>query len=198
MKGKTIAIIVAVVVIIFLLIKGISSYNTMVNKDEVVKAQWGNVQNAYQRRGDLIPNLVATTKGYANHELQTLVGTVEARAKATQMTVDPDQLTPENVARYQQSQSELSSALGRLLVVREAYPDLKANQQFTQLMDNLEGTENRIATERNKFNTLAQDYNSYIRRFPQNLLAGIGGFFPKGYFEADADKQTAPTVDFGN
>lgn len=199
MKGKSLGCIIAAVIgiiIVIAVIWGISARNGMVTKDESVKAQWGNVQNAYQRRGDLIPNLTATVKGYANHELNTLVGTIEARAKATQMTINPDQLTEDNIQKFQQSQGELSQALGRLMVVREQYPELKADKQFTQLMDELAGTENRISTERNKFNKLAQEYNTSIRQFPASIIAGISGFVPKGYFQADADKQTAPTVQF--
>lgn len=199
MKGKSLGCAIAAligIVLVAVIIWGVSVRNQMVSLDESTKAQWGNVQNSYQRRGDLIPNLVATVKGYADHELNTLVQTIEARAKATQMTINPDQLTEENIQRFQQSQGELSQALGRLMVVREQYPNLKADQHFTQLMDELAGTENRISTERNKFNRLAQEYNVYIRKFPASLIAGFSGFVPKGYFQADADKQAAPTVKF--
>lgn len=197
MKSKGTVIIGIVIVIIIAIIWGMSSYNSMVNKDETVKSQWGNVQNAYQRRADLIPNLVSTVKGYANHEQQTLIGTVEARAQATQqIKINPDELTTENIQKYQAAQGELSSALGKLMMIREAYPELKADKQFTQLMDNLEGTENRINVERNKFNELAKDYNSYIRSFPRNIFAGIFGFSQKAYFEADQASQSAPKVEF--
>ena len=197
MKSKGTVIIGIVIVIIIAIVWGMSSYNSMVNKDETVKSQWGNVQNAYQRRADLIPNLVSTVKGYANHEQQTLIGTVEARAQATQqMKINPDDLTAENIQKYQAAQGELSNALGRLMMIREAYPELKADKQFTQLMDNLEGTENRINVERNKFNDLAKDYNAYIRSFPRNIFAGIFGFSQKAYFEADQASQSAPKVEF--
>lgn len=172
------------------------SYNSMVEKQESVSSQWAQVQNAYQRRADLIPNLVATVKGYAKHEENTLTAVVEARAKATQVTVDPDKLTAENVKKYQDAQGELSTALGRLMMVQESYPDLKANQNFMALQDELTGTENRIAVERNKFNTVVQEYNQYIRKFPQVIWAGWFGFEKKGYFEADAGAKTAPKVEF--
>lgn len=172
------------------------SYNTMVEKQEAVSGQWGQVQTAYQRRADLIPNLVSTVKGYATHESETLTAVAEARARATQMTVNPDDLTEENIRKYQEVQGQLSSAIGRLLMVQEQYPDLKANQNFMALQDELAGTENRISVERNKFNTIVQDYNSYIRKFPQVIYAGWLGFDKKGYFEADAASQTAPKVEF--
>lgn len=168
----------------------------MVEKQEAVSSQWGQVQNAYQRRADLIPNLVNTVKGYASHEEQTLKEVVEARAKATQVNVNVDDLTEENIQKYQQAQGQLSNALGKLLMVQEQYPDLKANQNFMALQDELAGTENRIAVERNKYNTVVKDYNSYIRKFPQTIWSGWFGFSKKGYFEADASSQTAPTVQF--
>jgi len=171
-------------------------YNTMVQKDETVEAQWGNVQNAYQRRADLVPNLVNTVKGAAEFERGTLTDVIEARAKATSVNISPDNLTPENIQRFQQAQGELSSALSRLLVSVEKYPDLKANQNFLELQAQLEGTENRISVERRKFNETVQDYNSYIRSFPQNLVAGMFDFEKKGYFEAEAGAQQAPTVEF--
>lgn len=172
------------------------SYNSMVEKQEAVSSQWGQVQTAYQRRADLIPNLVNTVKGYAAHEQETLTQVAEARARATQMTVNPDDLTEENIRKYQEVQGQLSSAIGRLLMVQEQYPDLKANQNFTALQDELAGTENRISVERNKFNTVVQDYNSYIRKFPQVIYAGWFGFEKKGYFEADPASQNAPKVEF--
>ena len=172
------------------------SYNTMVEKQEAVNSQWGQVQNAYQRRADLIPNLVSTVKGYAKHEEGTLTAVVEARAKATQITVKPDQLTEENIKKYQDAQGELGAALSRLMMVQENYPDLKANQNFMALQDELTGTENRIAVERNKFNTVVQDYNQYIRKFPQTIWAGWFGFSKKGYFEADPASKNAPKVEF--
>lgn len=171
-------------------------YNTMVTKDEQVEAQWANVQNAYQRRADLVPNLVNTVKGAANFERETLTDVIEARAKATSVNISPDNLTPENIERFQQAQSQLTGALSRLLVSVERYPELKANQNFLELQAQLEGTENRIAVERRKFNESVQDYNSYIRSFPRNLVAGMFDFEKKGYFEADAGAQTAPTVEF--
>lgn len=168
----------------------------MVEKDEKVSSQWGQVQNAYQRRADLIPNLVSTVKGYANHEEQTLTAVVDARAKATQVTINADNLSEDNIKKYQQAQGELSTALGKLLMVQEQYPDLKANQNFMALQDELAGTENRISVERNKYNEAVQDYNQYIRKFPRNIYAGWFDFSKKGYFEADAASQTAPQVEF--
>lgn len=178
------------------LIYGVSAYNGLVEKQETVDKQWANVQNAYQRRADLIPNLVSTVKGYANHEEQTLIGVVEQRAKATQMTIDPANLTPEKLKQYQAAQGELSSALGKLMMIRENYPDLKANTNFLQLQDELAGTENRINVERNKFNEVAKTYNTEIRKFPKNIVAGFGGFTQKAYFEADQASQAAPQVQF--
>lgn len=172
------------------------SYNTMVEKQEAVTSQWGQVQNVYQRRADLIPNLVNTVKGYATHESQTLQAVVEARSKATQITVDPNDLTEEKLKEYQQAQGELGSALGKLLAITENYPDLKANQNFLELQSQLEGTENRIAVERKKFNETVQDYNACIRKFPQVIYAGWFGFSKKAYFEADAGAQKAPEVQF--
>ncbi len=172
------------------------SYNTMVEKQEATTSQWAQVQNAYQRRADLIPNLVNTVKGYAQHEQNTLSAVVEARAKATQVTVDAEQLTEENIKKYQEAQGQLSAALGKLLMVQENYPDLKANQNFMALQDELTGTENRISVERNKFNVIVQDYNQYIRKFPQVIWAGWFGFSKKGYFEAEQAAQTAPKVEF--
>lgn len=172
------------------------SYNSMVEKQEATSAQWGQVQNAYQRRADLIPNLVATVKGYATHEENTLKEVVEARAKATQVTVNADDLTEENIQKYQEAQGQLSAALGKLLMVQEQYPDLKANQNFIALQDELAGTENRVATERNKYNEIVKDYNQYIRNFPQMIWAGWFGFKAKGYFQAEASSQAAPKVEF--
>ena len=170
-------------------------YNSMVNKEESVTSQWAQVQNAYQRRADLIPNLVSTVKGYASHEQETFTAVVEARAKATQVNVNPDELTEEGIQKYQEAQEQVSSSLSRLLVTVESYPELKANQNFLTLQDQLEGTENRIAVERNRFNETARDYNQYIRRFPNVIYAGMLGFKKKGYFEADAVEQTVPSVD---
>jgi LemA protein len=172
------------------------SYNNAVSKDEGVKSAWSQVENQYQRRADLIPNLVNTVKGYADFEKSTLEAVIQARASATQVKVDPNQLTPENIQRFEQAQQGLSGALGRLLVVSENYPDLKANQNFMDLQKQLEGTENRISVERKNFNTAVQDYNSYIRRFPTNLLVGMFGFSPKGYFQSQAGAERAPEVKF--
>ncbi len=172
------------------------SYNTTVGKDENVKKAWSQVENQYQRRADLIPNLVETVKGYANFEQQTLTAVIEARAQATQVKVNLDDLSPEKIAQYERAQGALSSALGRLLAVSEAYPDLKANQNFLDLQKQLEGTENRISVERKNFNESVQDYNAYIRRFPTNIIVGMFGFTPKGYFEAQEGAQNAPKVQF--
>ena len=171
-------------------------YNSMVNKEESVTAQWAQVQNAYQRRADLIPNLVSTVKGYASHEQETFTSVIEARSRATQVNVNPEELTEENLQQYQQAQGQLSASLGKLLMIRENYPELKANENFLALQDELAGTENRIAVERNRFNETARDYNQYIRRFPHVIYAGMFGFKKKGYFEADAAAQTAPSVEF--
>jgi LemA protein len=182
--------------VMVLLTQSSCGYNGMVQRDEAVKAQWGNVQNAYQRRADLIPNLVNTVKGAANFEQTTLTNVIEARAKATSVQLSADQLTPENIQRFQAAQSQLSSGLGRLLAVSENYPELRANANFQELQAQIEGTENRINVERNKFNTVTNDYNGFIRQFPNNLFAGVFGFSSKGYFEADPASQTAPTVQF--
>lgn len=188
-------IIVAVIVLgAFIWVK--NGYNKMVVSDENVQAAWSQVENVYQRRADLIPNLVATVKGYAEHEAQTLENVVAARAKATQVTVDPADLTPEALAKFNAAQGELSAALGKLLMITESYPDLKANQNFLELQAQLEGTENRIATERMKFNETAKGYNTLIRTFPNNILASVFNFEKKGYFEAQAGAETAPKVEF--
>lgn len=171
-------------------------YNTIVEKQEKVDAAWAQVENVYQRRADLIPNLVNTVKGYAKHEQETLTGVVEARAKATSMTIDPSKLTEANIQEYQAAQQGLSSALSKLLMVQEAYPDLKANENFRDLQQQLEGTENRIAVERRNFNETAQDYNAYIRKFPNNLIASMFSFEAKPYFKAEAGAEKAPTVEF--
>lgn len=173
---------------------GISAYNGLVNKDEAVTAAWGQVENNYQRRADLIPNLVATVKGYAQHESSTLEAVVNARAAATQ--VNGGNLSSEDIAAYQKAQSEVSSSLSRLLMVVENYPELKANENFLDLQAQLEGTENRIAEARREFNETAKEYNTSVRRFPNNLLASIFGFSSKGYFEADEAAKTAPKVEF--
>ncbi len=171
-------------------------YNSMVKLDENVKSKWGTVETQYQRRSDLIPNLVSTVKGAAKFEQGTLTAVTEARAKATQMTVSADDLTPENIQKYQAAQGQLSQALGKLLSITEAYPELRATQQFSDLSAQLEGTENRITVARKDFNDAVQTYNSKIRSFPTNLTAGMFGFKAKGYFQAEAGAATAPKVEF--
>lgn len=194
-RGYIVLIVIAVVLLgIFLWFKG--SYNDMVNRRENVSAQWSNVENQYQRRLDLIPNLVSTVKGYAAHEENTLTDVVNARAKATQMQLNVDQLDEATMKKLNSVQGELSSALSRLMAISERYPDLKANQNFLDLQAQLEGTENRIAVERRKFNDVARSYNAYIQQFPRNILAGMFGFTPKPYFEANAGAENAPKVEF--
>lgn len=197
-KNKALWITIAIIVV--LLFAGYSwvkgTYNTMVTQDEGVKTAWSQVENQYQRRMDLIPNLVNTVKGYATHEKETLEGVVSARAEATKTTIDPSNLNEESMKKFQAAQGELSSALSRLMVVLERYPDLKANQNFSELQAQLEGTENRISVERKRFNETAQSYNTYIRSFPTNILAGIFGFQPKAYFSAESGAEKAPKVEF--
>jgi LemA protein len=194
---KKLVIIGAIVVLIIIIWRTFAgSFNNMVSREETVTSAWAQVENVYQRRADLIPNLVNTVKGYAEFEQETLTRVIEARAKATSVTVDPTNLTPEKLAEFQAAQGELSNALGRLLVSVERYPDLKANQNFLDLQSQLEGTENRIAVERQKFNGVVQDYNTYIRRFPQNFMAGMYGFEKKGYFEAKEGAEEVPQVQF--
>lgn len=193
MKKSTIILIAVVAVIV---IWGVSAYNGLVAKDENVKTAWSQVENQYQRRSDLIPNLVATVKGYAAHETSTLEGVVEARAKATQITVDPENLTPERLQEFQAAQGEVTSAIGRLMMITENYPDLKANQNFLELQAQIEGTENRISVERNRFNEVARDYNTSIRRFPTSVFASVFGFDAKPYFEAEPGSRQAPKVEF--
>lgn len=168
----------------------------MVQLDEQVQSQWGQVQNVYQRRADLIPNLVNTVKGAANFEQTTLTKVIEARAKATSVQVDPTKLTPEAISKFQAAQGELTQSLGRLLAVVENYPQLKANQNFLELQSQLEGTENRITVERMKFNQVTQEYNAKIRSFPTNLTASLFGFQKKGYFQAEAGSDKTPKVEF--
>ena len=198
MKHKALWITLAVIVILFISVfswvKG--TYNTMVTQDENVKTAWSQVENQYQRRSDLIPNLVNTVKGYATHERETLEGVVSARAEATKTTIDPSNLTEESMKKFQAAQGELSTALSRLMVVLERYPDLKANQNFSELQAQLEGTENRISVERKRFNEVAQAYNTYVRSFPTNILAGMFGFQPKAYFTAESGAEKAPKVEF--
>ena len=191
---KALIIIVAVMAVIA--IWAVTGYNGLVSGEEKVKAAWSQVENVYQRRLDLIPNLVATVKGYAQHEQGTLESVVAARSKATQISVDPNMLTEESIAEFQEAQGEIGAALGRLLAISENYPDLKANQNFMELQAELAGTENRIATERRKYNESARAYNTMVRRFPRNILASMFGFSQKGYFESDDNAAAAPKVEF--
>ncbi len=196
-KGWLIVIVVAV--FLFLLISWItSSYNGLVSRDEGVSSQWAQVENVYQRRLDLIPNLVRTVQGYANFEKSTLTQVIEARAKATSVNINPQNLNEESLKQFQAAQGNLSSALAKLMVVVERYPDLKANQNFLELQAQLEGTENRIAVERRRFNEVAQDYNTFLRRFPKNIIATSFGFSKKAYFKAEATAEKAPKVEFSN
>jgi len=173
-----------------------SLQKSLVNLDENVKKEWAGVENAYQRRADLIPNLVSTVKGAAAHEQNTLTAVIEARSKATQITVDPNNLTEEKLQEFQQAQGQLSQALGKLMMIREAYPDLKVNQNFLALQDQLEGTENRINEERRKFNDAVNLYNKEVRVFPNNMLAGMLNFKVRPTFKAEAGAETAPKVEF--
>jgi LemA protein len=196
MKKSTITLIVVIGIIVIMVMSSISSYNSLVTMEENVDAQWSQVENVYQRRADLIPNLVNTVKGYAKHERETLEGVIEARAKATSVNVNPENLNQESLAQFNQAQQGLSSALSRLMVVVERYPNLKANQNFRDLQAQLEGTENRIALERKNFNEAAKEYNSSIRQFPKVLFANTFGFDRKAYFEADQGAEEAPEVSF--
>ncbi|MBR3518530.1 MAG: LemA family protein [Paludibacteraceae bacterium] len=193
MKKSTIFLIGAIVVLV---IWCISAYNNLVQKDEKVTAAWGNVETQYQRRADLIPNLVEVVKGYAKHEQGTLTAVIEARSKATSITIDPSNITPEELAKYQEAQSSVSSALGKLLAVAEAYPDLKAESRFADLQAQLEGTENRIAESRRVFNETAKDFNMELRSFPNNILGGIFGLRTRAYFESEYGANKAPKVEF--
>jgi len=174
----------------------VNVYNGLVEQEETVESAWSQVENQYQRRADLVPNLVATVKGYASHEQETLEGVIEARARATQITIDPSNATPEQLAAYQRAQGELGQALGRLMAVAENYPELKANENFMNLQSQLEGTENRCTIARQQFNETARQYNTIVRRFPGNIVAMIFGFEKKPYFEADEDAKHAPKVEF--
>ncbi|MBR0072273.1 MAG: LemA family protein [Bacteroidales bacterium] len=193
-KGLSWGIVAAVVGVI--VIYAISTYNSMVKKDEGVQGAWSQVENVYQRRADLIPQLVSVVKGAADYERKTLEAVIEARSKATPVQLTADDLTEENMAKFQKAQDQLSSALSRLMAVHEAYPELKANENFRDLQTQLEGTENRIATERKKFNEVVQNYNSYIRRFPANIFAGMFGFDKKAYFKSAEGADKAPEVNF--
>ena len=183
-------------VILVIALWGISGYNGLVSMDEEVNGKWANVETQYQRRSDLIPNLVNTVKGYAKHESQTLEAVMAARSQATQVKIDPSNCTPQQLAQYQKAQGDVTNALGKLLAITENYPDLKANQNFLELQSQLEGTENRITVARKDFNDAAKGYNVAIRRFPKSLIAGMCGFDKKNYFEAEAGADKAPKVEF--
>ena len=193
MKKSTI-ILVAVIAALAMWV--ISAYNGMVKMDESVSTAWSNVENQYQRRTDLIPNLVNTVKGYAAHEKETFEAVVSARSKATQMTIDPENLTPEKLQEYQKAQGEIGAALGRLLAITENYPELKANENFKELQAQLEGTENRISVERRNFNEVARTYNTSVRTFPKTIIASMCGFDKRPYFEAEEGANKAPEVKF--
>lgn len=198
-KGCLVSIIIGAVlalIVLSVVLWGTKVYNGMVTMQESVTSQWGNVETTYQRRNDLIPNFVNTVKGAANFEQSTLTQVIEARSKATAVTIDPTKMTAENLQQFQQAQGQVSSALSRLMVVVERYPELKATQNFRDLQVELEGTENRISVERRKFNEVAQSYNTYIKRFPQSFLAGMFGFQEKPYFKADEGADKAPEVKF--
>ena len=196
MKKGTITLLVIGVLILIMVGGTLTTYNGLIAKDEAVATAWGNIQSQYQRRADLIPNLVSTVKGYAKHESETLESVMAARAKATQITVNADNLTPEKPKQYQAAQGELSQALGRLMAVSENYPNLKANENFSELQAQLEGTENRINESRQIYNSAVQTYNVSVRRFPANIVAGMFGFDKKNQFEAEAGAEKAPKVEF--
>lgn len=196
MKKGTITLLVIGVLILIMVGGTLTTYNGLIAKDEAVATAWGNIQSQYQRRADLIPNLVSTVKGYAKHESETLENVMAARAKATQVTINSDNLTPEKLKQYQAAQGELSQALGRLMAVSENYPNLKANEYFSELQAQLEGTENRINESRQIYNSAVQTYNVSVRRFPANIVAGMFGFDKKNQFEAEAGAEKAPKVEF--
>ena len=196
MKKGTITLLVIGVLILIIVGGTLTTYNGLIAKDEAVATAWGNIQSQYQRRADLIPNLVSTVKGYAKHESKTLENVMAARAKATQITINSDNLTPEKLKQYQAAQGELSQALGRLMAVSENYPNLKANENFSELQAQLEGTENRINESRQIYNSAVQTYNVSVRRFPANIVAGMFGFDKKNQFEAEAGAEKAPKVEF--
>ena len=193
---KNKGLIITIVVIVLVALWGISSYNRLVGMDEKVSNQWANVETQYQRRSDLIPNLVNTVKGYAKHESQTLEAVMAARSQATQVKIDPSNCTPQQLAAYQKAQGDVTTALGKLLAITENYPDLKANQKFLELQSQLEGTENRINVARKDFNDSAKEYNTSLRRFPRNIIASMFGFEKRNYFEAEAGAEKAPKVEF--
>lgn len=194
MKNKTLWIVLGVVAVV--VVWAVVSYNGLVTKQEKVSEAWANVETVYQRRADLIPNLVATVKGYATHEEQTLMAVTEARAKSTSLNIDPTTATPEQMAEWTKTQNEVGSAIGRLIAISESYPDLKANQNFMDLQKQLEGTENRISTERREYNQQVRDFNASIRRFPTNLIASMFGFEKMEMFEAQEGAEVAPVVSF--
>ena len=193
---KNKGLIITIVVIVLVALWGISSYNGLVGMDENVSNKWANVETQYQRRSDLIPNLVNTVKGYAKHESQTLEAVMAARSQATQVKIDPSNCTPQQLAAYQKAQGDVTTALGKLLANTENYPDLKANQNFLELQSQLEGTENRINVARKDFNDSAKEYNTSLRRFPRNIIASMFGFEKRNYFEAEAGAEKAPKVEF--
>lgn len=195
-KGLLITLGIILLIVVYSGCKIKNTQNELVTLDENVKAQWGEVENQYQRRSDLVPNLVATVKGAADFEKTTLTQVIEARAKATSMKIDPSNLSPEKIQQFQAAQGQLSQALGRLMVVSERYPELKANQNFLDLQVSLEGTENRITVARKRFNESVQGYNTYMRKFPTSLIAGMLSFEQKGMFEAEAGAEKAPKVEF--
>ena len=195
-KPKNLGWLIAGAVVLFIVVWGVSGYNGMVSQDEAVNNKWANVETQYQRRSDLIPNLVSTVKGYAKHESETLEAVMAARSQATQVKIDPSNCTPQQLAQYQKAQGDVTTALSKLLAITENYPDLKANQNFLELQSQLEGTENRINVARKDFNDAAKEYNVAIRRFPKSILAGMFGFEKKNYFEAEAGAEKAPKVEF--
>lgn len=196
MNRSTIILLSVLGGFVLILLWGVGAYNRLVGLSESTESQWANVQSAYQRRADLIPNLVSTVKGYADFEKSTLTDVIEARSKATSVQISADNLTPDKIAEFQKAQGELKGALSRLLVSVERYPDLKANQSFLALQSQLEGTENRINVERDRFNEQVRTYNSSVKRIPTSLVAGVGGFEARGYFEAETEAQDAPEVSF--
>lgn len=193
---KNKGLIITIVVIVLVALWGISSYNGLVSMDENVSNQWANVETQYQRRSDLIPNLVNTVNGYAKHESETLESVMAARSQATQVKIDPSNCTPQQLAAYQKAQGDVTTALGKLLAITENYPDLKANQNFLELQLQLEGTENRINVARKDFNDTAKKYNTSLRSFPRNIIASMCGFEKRAYFEAEAGAEKAPKVEF--
>lgn len=195
-KKGTVTIIAIIAVVVIVILWGIRVNNRMITMEEGVNKAWSNVENVYQRRADLIPNLVNTVKGYAAHETSTFEAVVSARAKATSITVNPENMTADQLKEFQKAQNEVGGALGRLIAVSEAYPELKANENFKELQAQLEGTENRISVERRNFNEAANQYNTYIRKFPQSIIAGMRDFEKKPYFEAEEGANQAPKVEF--